>query len=77
MMILSMCAVAVSLSEKNRNLSQADNLNRDVRPRLKQYILDHNPAANDQTYMCNYCKSGIKKDKLPPCCVLNGLPHST
>ena len=21
----------------------------------------------------NYCKSGIKKDKLPPHCVLNGL----
>ena len=42
-------------------------------PRLKQYIVDHNPAANDQTYMCNYCKSGIKKNNLPPRCVFNGL----
>ena len=23
--------------------------------------------------MCNYLNSGIKKDKLHPCCVLNGL----
>ena len=42
--------------------------------RLKQYILDHNPTADQQTlYTCNYCKSGIKQNKLPPRCVLNGL----
>ena len=49
----------------------SDNLSRDVWPRLKQYILDHNPTADQQTlYMC---KSGIKQNKLPPRCVLNGL----
>ena len=52
----------------------SDNLNRDVWPRLKQYILDHNPIADQQTlYICNYCKSGIKQSKLLPHCVLNGL----
>ena len=52
----------------------SDNLSRDVWPRLKQYILDHNPTADQQTlYMCNYCKCGIKQNKLPPHCVLNGL----
>ena len=35
-------------------------------PRLKEYILEQNPAAN-------YCKTAIKKNKLPPRCVLNGL----
>ena len=46
----------------------------DVWPRLKQYILDHNPTADQQIlYMCHYCKSGIKQNKLPPRCVLNGL----
>ena len=43
-------------------------------PRLKQYILDHNHIAEQQTlYICNYCKSGIKQNKLPSRCVLNGL----
>ena len=43
-------------------------------PTLKQYILELNPAADDQTlYVCNYCKSSIRKNKLPPRCVLNGL----
>ena len=52
----------------------SDNLSRDVWPRLKQYILDHNPTADQQTlYMCNYCKSGIKQNKLPSRCVLNRL----
>ena len=52
----------------------SDNLSTDVWPRLKQYILDHNPTVDQQTlYMCNYCKSAIKRDKLPPRCVLNGL----
>ena len=51
----------------------SDNLSRDVWSRLKQNI-DHNPAANDQMLcMCNYCKSGIKENKLPSHCVLNGL----
>ena len=52
----------------------SDNLSRDVWSRLKEYILDHNPAAEQQMmYMCNYCKSAIKKNKLPSRCVLNGL----
>jgi hypothetical protein len=30
-------------------------------PRLKEYILDHDPAAKEQTYniMCNYFKANI------------------
>ena len=52
----------------------SDNLSRDVWPRLKEYILEHNPAANEQTlYVCNYCKTAINNNKLPPRCVLNGL----
>ena len=68
------CCSCVSIREKNvTRVKLSDNL-RDVWPRLKQYTPDHNPTANDQTlYMCNYWMSGIKKDKLPPCCVLNGL----
>ena len=55
-------------------VKHSDNLSKDVWPRLKQYILDHNPTACDQIlYMCNYCKSGIKQNKLPLRCVLNGL----
>ena len=42
--------------------------------RLKTYILQQNPDANDQTlFMCNYCKGMIKSEKVPPRCVLNGL----
>ena len=61
------------LSEKSvTRVKLSDNLSEDIT--LKQYILDLNPAADDQTlYMCNYCKSSIRKNKLPPRCILNGL----
>ena len=71
-----MCAVAVSASirESVTQVKLPDNLSEDMWPTLKQYILELNPAADDQTlYMCNYCKSSIRKNKLPPRCVLNGL----
>ena len=53
----------------------SDNLSSNVWPRIKYYVLGQNPnAGKDETlYMCNYCKSFIKKDKLPSRCVLNGL----
>ena len=45
----------------------SDNLSSNVWPRIKDYVLGQNPnAGKDETlYMCNYCKSFIKKDKLP------------
>ena len=43
-------------------------------PALKQYMLKDNPEAADDThFMCNYCKSKIRSNKMPPRCVLNGL----
>ena len=52
----------------------SENLSKDMWPTLKQYILELNPAADDQTlYIWNYCKSIIRKNILPPRCVLNGL----
>ena len=51
-----------------------DNLGNEVWPRLKDFVLQQNPDANDEVlYMCNYCKPIIRKEKLPPRCVLNGL----
>ena len=50
----------------------SDQLSNTVWPRLKDYIQNQN-LANDQLYMCNYCKSKIKNDTLPPRCVLNDL----
>ena len=51
-----------------------DNLGTEVWPRLKAFILQQNPQAADAIlYMCNYCKPIIRKEKLPPRCVLNGL----
>ena len=45
-----------------------------VWPALKQFMLRDNKQAADEThFMCNYCKSGMKHDKMPPRCVLNGL----
>ena len=70
------CSCECLYQRKNvTRVKLSDNLSEDVWPRLKQYILDHNPNANDQTlhYMCNYCKSAVRKNKLPPRCVLNGL----
>ena len=54
------------------NLS--DNLSSGVWPRLKSFILQQTPDAEDHIlYMCKYCKPMIKRDRLPPRCVLNGL----
>ena len=41
----------------------SDNLSSNVWPRIKDYVLGQNPnAGKDETlYMCNYCKSFIKK----------------
>ena len=52
----------------------SDHLGSKFWPDLKAFILEHNPDANEQVlYMCNYCKPLIKKDTLPPRCVLNAL----
>ena len=52
----------------------SDDLGSVVWPRLKSYILQHTPDAQDHIlYMCYYCKPMIRKDKLPPRYVLNGL----
>ena len=52
----------------------SDDLGSGVWPRLKSFILQQNPNAGEQVlYMCNYCKPIIRKNKLPPRCVLNGL----
>ena len=47
----------------------SDSLGDEVWPRLKEYLHDQN-LANGQLY---YCKSKIKNNKMPPCCILNGL----
>ena len=55
-------------------VSLSDNLGSEVWPRLKNIITQNYPAATDQElFMCKYCKALVKKDKLPPRCVLNGL----
>ena len=53
----------------------SDKLGNAVWPRLKEFILGQCPNTNEVAtmYMCNYCKSSIKNNKLPPRCVLNGL----
>ena len=53
----------------------SDKLGNAVWPRLKEFILGQCPNTNEvgTMYMCNYCKSSIKNNKLPPRCVLNGL----
>ena len=51
----------------------SDKLGNAVWPRLKEFILGQCPNTNEvgTMYMCNYCKSSIKNNKLPPRCVLN------
>ena len=57
MIFPSLCAVAAS-----------------VWLRLKSFVLQQDPNASEEVlYMCKYCKPLIKKNKLPPRCVLNGL----
>ena len=52
-----------------------DKLGNSVWSRLKEYILGQCPNTDEvgTLYMCHYCKSSIKNNKLPPRCVLNGL----
>ena len=51
-----------------------DKLGTKVWPRLKAYLLEQDPAAASEVfYMCNYCKPSLKKNTMPPRCVLNGL----
>ena len=51
-----------------------DDLGGKVWPVLKQHILSEDgAAANKSFFMCHYCKGAIRKDKMPPRCVLNGL----
>ena len=52
----------------------SDNLGSTVWPAFKAFIVEQNPGANEQVlYMCNYCKPLVKKDEMPPRCVLSGL----
>ena len=52
----------------------SDDLGKVVWPTLKSYILKQSPNSRDYIlYMCKYCKSMIKSNRLPPRCVLNGL----
>ena len=51
-----------------------DDLGGKVWPVLKQHILSGDgSAANKSFFVCHYCKGAIRKDKIPPRCVLNGL----
>ena len=56
-----MCAVAVSASirEKVTRVKLSDNLSEDMCPTPKQYILELNPAADDQTLYI--CASGVSR----------------
>ena len=62
---------------QRRNVTKINFSNRlgdTVWPALKQFMLRDNKQAADEThFMCNYCKSSMKHDKMPPRCVLNGL----
>ena len=52
----------------------SDNLGSDVWPKLRSFILQQAPHAQEHIlYMCKYCKPIIRGDRLPPQCVLNGL----
>ena len=62
---------------QRRNVTKvnfSNKLGNTVWPVLKQFMLRDNKQAADEThFMCNYCKSSMKHDKMPPRCVLNGL----
>ena len=72
-----MYVVAVCLYQRKSvpKVKLSDKLGNAVWPRLKEFILGqcHNTNEVGTMYMCNYCKSSIKNNKLPPRCVLNGL----
>ena len=45
-----------------------------VWPALKDFILKEDPdAAKKALFMCHYCKSSLRSNRMPPRCVLNGL----
>ena len=45
-----------------------------VWPELKKIISKDDPKASKKTlFMCNYCKSSLRANRMPPRCVLNGL----
>ena len=50
------------------------NLGTAVWPALKTFLLCEDSAAASKSFlMCHYCKRAIRKDNMPPHCVLNGL----
>ena len=50
------------------------NLGTAVRPAFKNFLLCEDSAAASKSFlMCHYCKLAIRKDNMPPRCVLNGL----
>ena len=50
------------------------NLGTAVWPALKNFLLCEDSAAATKSFlMCHYCKLAIRKDNMPPRCVLNGL----
>ena len=64
----------MSVSTRKKSVTKvklSDSLGDEVWPRLKDYLHDQN-LANGQLYMCNYCKSKMKNNKMPPR-ILNGL----
>ena len=67
--------VSVCIRESQLQKLSSDKLGNAVWPRLKEFILGQCPNTNEvgTMYICNYCKSSIKNNKLPPRCVLNGL----
>ena len=52
-----------------------DDFDTNVWPLLKAFWQRANPDADEKQplYMCNYCKTRIKRGNMPPRCVLNGL----
>ena len=48
-----------------------------VWPDLKDFILKDDPNASKKTlFICTYCRSYLRSNKMPPRCVLNGLETS-
>ena len=51
-----------------------DSLGTEVWPALKTFLLCEDSAAVSKSFlMYYYCKRAIRKDSMPPHCVLNGL----
>ena len=60
------CVTKIKLSDK---------LSSEVWPRLTSFITQNNVHVPGTLYICNYCKPLIKKNILPPRCVINGLQN--